>query len=264
MVTNPFRRALHEGRITLGSWIQINNATAAEVLARAGFDWIGIDIEHTDIDVTSLADLVRGMYGRGAVPVARVADNELMAIRRALDIGVQGVLVPLISSAEEAQRAVAAAKYPPQGVRGFAFCRANNWGADFDVYAQTANEEIAVVAMIESKAGVDHIAEILAVDGIDGVFIGPYDMSGSYDIPGQTQHPLVQEACRQVVRACQTAGKAAGLHIVKPTPENVQQAIQEGFTLICLGVDTVFLSLAAAAAREMAEQLLHPEATPQR
>lgn len=263
MVVNPFRRALLERRITLGSWIQINNATAAEVLARAGFDWIGIDIEHTDIDVTSLADVVRGMHGRGAVPVARVADNELMAIRRALDIGVQGVLVPLINSAEEAQRAVAAAKYPPQGVRGFAFCRANNWGADFDTYAQTANEEIAVVAMIESKAGVDHIAEILAVDGIDGVFIGPYDMSGSYGIPGKTQHPLVQEACHQVVRACQAAGKAAGLHIVKPTPENIQQAIRDGFTLICLGVDTVFLNLAAAAAREMAQRVLAPLAAPQ-
>jgi len=264
MATNPFRHALLEGRITIGSWIQINNATAAEVLARAGFDWIGIDIEHTDIDITSLADVVRGMHGRGAVPVARVASNELMAIRRALDIGVQGILVPLINSAEEARRAVAAAKYPPEGVRGFAFCRANNWGADFDAYARTANEEIAIVAMIESKAGVDHIAEILTVDGIDGVFIGPYDMSGSYGIPGQTEHPLVQEACRRVVRACQATGKAAGLHIVKPTPENVQQAIQDGFTLICLGVDTVFLSLAAVATRDMAQQMLRQEATPQR
>lgn len=252
MVENPFRKALLERRVTIGSWIQINSPTSAEVLASAGYEWIGIDIEHTDIDITSLAALLRGLYGRGTVPVARVATNEVMAIRRALDMGVQGVLVPLVSTAEEARRAVAAAKYPPQGIRGFAFCRANNWGDDFAAYSQAANDEIAVVAMIETAAGVENIHEILAVEGIDGAFIGPYDMSGSYGIPGQTQHSIVRHACRQVIEACRRAGKAAGLHIVKPTPEAIRAAIADGFTLLCLGADTVFMRQAASAAREMA------------
>jgi len=252
MVENPFRKALVERRVTVGSWIQINNPTAAEILANAGYEWIGLDIEHTDIDVGSLTGLLRGMYGRGAVPVARVATNEVMAIRRALDMGVQGVLVPLVSTAEEARRAVAAAKYPPQGVRGFAFCRANDWGEGFARYAQTANDEIAVVVMIESKQGVENIDAILSVEGVDGVFIGPYDMSGSYGIPGQTQDPVVRNACREVVRACERAGKSAGLHVVDPTPEAVRDALNDGFTLICLGVDTVFLNQGARAARHIA------------
>ena len=252
MLENPFRRALVERRVTIGSWIQINNPTAAEILANVGYEWIGLDIEHTDIDIGSLTSLLRGMYGRGAVPVARVATNEVMAIRRALDMGVQGVLVPLVSTADDARRAVAAAKYPPRGIRGFAFCRANDWGEDFAHYAASANDEIAVVVMIESKQGVENIDAILAVEGVDGVFIGPYDMSGSYGIPGQTQDPIVRNACREVVRACERAGKSAGLHVVDPTPEAVRDALNDGFTLICLGVDTVFLNQGARAARDTA------------
>ena len=252
MAGNLFRKALLERQVTIGSWIQINNPTSAEVLSQAGFEWLGIDIEHTDIDVTSLAGLLRGMHGRGAVPVARVEANETMAIRRALDMGVQGVLVPLVSTAEQAQRAVSASKYPPQGVRGFAFCRANNWGAGFDDYARTANDEIAVVVMIETRSGVENIDAILAVEGVDGVFIGPYDLSGSYGMPGQTDHPIVVDAQRQVVDACRRSGKSAGLHIVKPTPDAIRHAVEAGFTLICLGIDAVFLDQAARAARALA------------
>lgn len=249
MTNNPFRQALIERRVTIGSWIQINNPTSAEILARAGFEWLGIDIEHTDIDMTSIAGVLRGIHGRGAVPIARVTNNELMAIRRALDLGAMGVLVPLISTAEQARQAVASAKYPPDGVRGFAFCRANNWGADFDAYARSANDDVAVVAMIETKEGVGNIDQILAVEGIDGVFIGPYDMSGSYGIPGETGSPIVRDACREVVQACERAGKSAGLHIVKPDPQAVEQALEDGFTLICLGMDTVFVLEGAYAAK---------------
>jgi 2-keto-3-deoxy-L-rhamnonate aldolase RhmA len=235
----------------VGSWIQINNPTSAEILARAGFEWLGIDMEHTDIDIASIAGVLRGMHGRGSVPVARVVNNELMAIRQALDLGAMGVLVPLISTAEQARQAVAAAKYPPRGVRGFAFCRANNWGADFAAYARSANDEVAVVAMIETEKGVDNIDEILAVEGIDGVFIGPYDMSGSYGIPGETGSPIVRDACRRIVEACERASKSAGLHIVKPTPQATQQALEDGFTLICLGIDTVFVQEGACAAKAL-------------
>lgn len=254
MASNSFRQALLERRVTVGSWIQISNPTSAEILARAGFEWLGIDIEHTDIDFTSLAGVLRGMYGRGSVPVARVANNELMAIRRALDLGAMGVLVPLISTAEQARQAVASAKYPPQGVRGFAFCRANNWGADFDAYARSANDEVAVVAMIETREGVSNIDEILAVDGIDGAFIGPYDMSGSYGIPGETDSSIVRDACRRVVGACERASKSAGLHIVQPTRQATEQALQDGFTLICLGIDTVFVQQGACHSRALVSE----------
>jgi len=146
-----FKQALRERRILIGSWLQINNPTAAEVLASAGSDWIAVDIEHTDIDITSLTELLRGMYGRGAAPIARVASNTVMDIRRALDAGAAGVLVPFVNSAEQARQAVAAAKYPPMGVRGFSFSRANNWGADFAEDARTAND--ATMAALSARQG---------------------------------------------------------------------------------------------------------------
>ena len=246
MINNPIRKALLERTPTFGSWLQIGPYPAvAEILANAGYDWLGVDCEHSDIDVEGFTALARGMHGRGALPLARVRENDTLAIRQVLDAGAQGIIVPLVNTAKEAQKAVAAAKYPPLGVRGFCFSRMNDYGTNFDEYARTANENIAVVVMIESKQAVDNIDAILEVDGIDGVFIGPYDMSGSYDVVGQTSHPVIQEACKKVVAACKKHGKSAGLHLVNPTPEAISKTIQDGFTFIALGVDMVFLNQAA-------------------
>ena len=252
MIDDAFRRALLHREVTLGTWLQINSATAAEVLANTGYDWIAIDIEHTDIDILSLTQLLRGMYGRGVAPIARVTRNDLLEIRRALDVGSAGVLVPFVSNADEARRAVAAAKYPPLGVRGFSFSRANNWGVDFDTEARSANEATSVIVMIESREGVEQIEEIVAVPGVDAAFIGPYDLSGSYGIPGQTEDPRVRAACRTVIDACEAAGKSVGLLLARPTAAAVRRAVADGYTLICIGIDTVFLDQGARAARALA------------
>lgn len=244
----PIRQALLERRLTLGTWIQIGHPAVAEVLAMAGFDWIAADMEHTDIDNAGFAALARAMHGRRVAPLARVRANDTLAIRQALDLGAQGVIVPLVHAAADAERAVSAAKYPPRGVRGYCFSRMNDWGKNFDAYAATANDQIAVVVMIESNQGVENIDAILAVDGVDGVFIGPYDLSGSYGVPGQTGHRLVQEGCRRVLGACQAAGKAAGLHVVLPEADAIARALADGFTFIALGVDTVFLQSGAKGA----------------
>jgi len=243
MVGNTVRKALIERKLTIGSWIQIGPPAVAEILANAGFDWIAADCEHTDIDIKGFTAI-----GRGAVPMIRVRENDTLAIRQALDLGAQGIIVPLVNTAEQAKKAVMAAKYPPQGIRGFCFSRMNNWGVDFDEYAKKANENIAVVVMIESKEAVENINEILEVKGVDGTFIGPYDMSGSYGVVGQIDHPLILDACKTVVKACNKHSKAAGLHIVKPTPESIEKAVEDGFTFIALGVDTVFLSQGARTA----------------
>ena len=255
-MSRSFRKALLERQVTLGTWLQINNATAAEVLANTGYDWISIDIEHTDIDIVSLTNLLRGMYGRGVAPIARVTTNDTIEIRRVLDGGAQGVLVPFVCTAEQAQRAVSAAKYPPWGVRGYSFCRANDWGINFAGDVQTANDETAVIVMIESKEGVENIGDILAVEGVDAAFIGPYDLSGSYGIPGQIQSPVVRDACRTVIEACEAANKSVGLLLVRPTPDAIRQVIEDGFTLICMGLDTVFIDEGARAARAAALAVL--------
>jgi 2-keto-3-deoxy-L-rhamnonate aldolase RhmA len=252
VIDHTFRRALLEREVALGTWLQINNPTAAEVLANTGYDWIAIDIEHTDIDITSLTALLRGMHGRGPAPIARVATNSVMDIRRALDVGAAGVLVPFVNTADQARRAVAAAKYPPLGVRGFSFSRANDWGVAFEADAASANDQTAVIVMIESRQGVKHIDQIVAVPGVDAIFIGPYDLSGSYGIPGQTQDPVVRDACRQVIDACARAHKSVGLLIVRPTERAVRQAVDDGYNLLCLGIDTAFLDEGARAARQRA------------
>ncbi len=248
MTDNPVKQALLERHLTLGTWIQVGHPAVAEVLAEAGLDWIAADMEHTDIDNATFTNLARGMHGRGVVPMARVKENDTIAIRQVLDLGAQGVIVPLVHTADDAERAVAAAKFPPRGVRGYAFARTNEWGKDFDACAASANEDVAVVAMIESKEGVKNIDAILDVDGIDGVFIGPYDLSGSYGVPGQTSHADVVAGCEQVVKACADAGKSAGLHVVYPTQEAIATAIADGFTFIALGLDVVFLREGAAEA----------------
>ncbi|MBI4979896.1 MAG: 2,4-dihydroxyhept-2-ene-1,7-dioic acid aldolase [Spirochaetes bacterium] len=253
---NTIRKALRERTVTLGSWIQIGHPVSGEVLARAGYDWLAVDMEHTDIGYEGFTNIARGIK---PLPVlARVEQNDTLAIRRVLDAGASGVIVPLVNTREEAMAAVAAAKYPPKGVRGFAYCRPNNYGVDFDEYVRTANDDIAVVVMIESKEGVANIDAILAVDGVDGVFIGPYDMSGSYGVPGETKHPLVVKACEDVVAACARAKKSAGLHVVVPDEAAIDRAFVQGFTFIALGVDTYFIASAAKTAltnaRECASQ----------
>lgn len=240
-IKNPVKKALIKRETTLGTWIQLGHPGIAEVFANAGFDWIAADLEHSDIDVKSFTSLVRGIYGRRSVPLARVKENDTLAIRQVLDAGAGGVIVPLVNTAEEAVKAVRAAKFPPEGIRGFAFFRANNWGVDFDAYVQEANRETVVVVMVESKQAVDNIDEILKVEGVDGIIIGPYDMSGSYGVVGKTSDPIIMDACKTVLEACKRHKKSAGIHIVKPTEEAVKAAIEDGFNFIALGMDTVFL-----------------------
>lgn len=248
MTQNSVRQALLERTLSVGTWIQIGEAAVAEVLAHAGFDWIAVDCEHTDIGPSGFAAVARGMHGRGPAPFARVRENDTLAIRQVLDMGAQGVIVPMVNTADEAERAVRAAKFPPRGVRGYSFSRMNNWGGTFDEYAARANDDTAVVVMIETREGAENIASILAVDGIDGVFVGPYDMSGSHGVPGQTSHPDVRASCARVSEACRAAGKSAGLHVVIPEPEAVRQAVEDGFTFIAVGADTVFLGQGAKEA----------------
>jgi len=254
-IHNPVKKALAEQVVTLGTWMQFGHPGIAEILANTGFDWIAADCEHTDIDVAGFANLARAIHGRGPVPLVRVRENDTLAIRQVLDVGAQGVIVPLVNSAEDAQKAVTAARFPPEGIRGFAFFRANDWGANFDEYAQHANRETVIIVMIETKEAVENIDEILAVDGIDGILIGPYDMSGSYGVTGQTSHPLLLEARHSVVNACQKAGRSAGLHDVLPTKESIEGAIAEGFTFLALGMDNVFIDQGARRALHIAQQV---------
>lgn len=250
---NLIKDRLKEGHICYGTMMQFGDPGIAEVLSNAGYSWIAADMEHSDIDVAGFAAICRGMHGRGAVPLARVRENNTLAIRQVLDMGASGIIVPLVGSADEARKAVLAARHPPEGIRGISFHRANDYGANFENYVRESNQDVLVIVMIESRSGVENIEEILEVEGVDGIFIGPYDMSGSYGVVGQTGHPLVSDAVFRCAAACGRAGKAAGIHIAHPTRNLIEERRAAGFTLIGLGYDSLYLDKAARGALELTE-----------
>lgn len=226
--------------IVVGTWLQTGNPVVAEIMAECGWDYIAADMEHTSINEDEFVSFVRAVKGLCS-PFARVESDDALAIRKVLDLGAQGVIVPMVNSAEQAERIVQAAKYAPMGKRGFAWVRANKYGVEFNEYAKSANNEITVVAMIETKEGVENIDEILSVDGIDGIFIGPYDLSGSYGVVGQVEHKIIKEAKLKVLDACKRHNKVAGQHIVRTTVENVKEAVEQGYTFFALGTDVLFV-----------------------
>ncbi|MCK9479633.1 MAG: aldolase/citrate lyase family protein [Firmicutes bacterium] len=248
------RKDILNHEIKVGGWIQIGSPVSGEILAKAGFDWIAIDLEHTEIELKDFTNIMRGISRYNVFPMARVCKNSTISIRKCLDCGAKGIIVPLINTKAEAESAVRACKFPPDGVRGFAFARANEWGVGFDEYAKTANDEIVVMIMIETKEAVENIEEIVSVEGVDGVFIGHYDLSGSYGVPGETEHTYITEAKDKVLRACKKYNKVIGQHIVLPTEENVKIAVESGYTFLALGIDTVFISAGAKTALNMVKR----------
>ena len=245
--SNPVKKKLLEGKPSFGSWIQVPHPAVAEVLSEIGFDWIAVDMEHSDAGVSEYSDIIRGMYGRGPVPMARVQENDTLVIRRLLDAGAWGIIVPMVNSAKEAEAAVRAVKFPPRGIRGAGFARANDYGVGLDDYL-AASGDILVMAMCETKQSVENIDEILAVDGIDGIFMGPFDLSMSYGIPGKTNDPLIVQARKKVLEACRKAKKAPGLHHFNMTRDSIQGILDEGFLFVALGVDVSFMQGGARAA----------------
>ena len=228
-------------KASIGTWIQIPSPDICEIIGSYGLDWVAFDMEHTEMSYETLPDMFRALRGTGTKPFVRVRNNDTIEIRRALDIGATGVIVPLVSTAEETRNAVQAVKYPPEGKRGFSFCRANNWGRDFDEYARHANENTRVFVMAESMEAVNNIQAIADVKGLDGVFIGPYDMSASYGLLGQTKHSVLEEAYDSVLEACKKAGKIAGKHIVTVDKAYIEKDIEKGFRMIAVGIDTLFI-----------------------
>jgi 2-dehydro-3-deoxyglucarate aldolase len=235
--------------VSLGSWVQIGHPAVAEILAQTGLEWLTLDCEHGEAENADIGNFCRACRQYNVKPYVRVKENAVMPIRRALDLGAQGIIVPLVNTKAEAEQAVKSANFPPDGIRGFAWQRGNEWGVKFDQYAK--NFRPLVMVMVESKAAVENIDEILSVEGVDGILIGPYDMSGSYGIVGQTGHPVIIDACAKVASACQKHHKLAGSHIVTPNDTNVKLAIAQGYNFIALGMDSYFLQTGIKKALEL-------------
>ena len=170
--------------ISIGSWITLNHFSVVEIMAEAGFDWLCIDLEHSVIDYYDAEILIATIQAKGIKPFVRVGENNEIIIKRVLDAGAEGIIIPMVNSKSDAIKAVNAVKYPPQGTRGVGLARAQNYGFNFEEYAKNINDQTIIIAQIEHIDGINNLNEILAVEGINGSIIGPYDLSGSL---GQTR-----------------------------------------------------------------------------
>lgn len=238
---NKIKSLLKQGKPTAGAWLQMTSPFSAEIMARAGFDWLIVDMEHAPGDFLNLASQLQAIGGTDCVPFVRAPWNDPVAIKRILDTGVLGVLIPYVNSAEEAKNAVAACKYPPEGIRGLAGSpRAAYFGQNSMDYLKDANEEILVILAVETGEAIANLDEILAVDGLDGIFIGPMDLATSMGYFGDPSHPEVQQAIATVEEKTLKAGKYLGT--VGGSWEQARKKYDKGYQLLMLMSDSVDLA----------------------
>lgn len=248
MKKNRVKEMLREGKTTIGAWATIGNADVAEILAQQDFDWLVFDTEHAPLSVETIQNLLQALGKSDVVPIVRVAWNDMVLIKRALDIGSYGVVVPWVNTEEEAVKAVRATRYAPGGNRGVGPRRAAAYGADLIKYLKTADREMLVVCQIETEQAIGNIESILSVEGVDAVFIGPADLSTSLGYKGNWNHPNVRKAIVRVLKASKKANVAAGIYAM--SIEDAKRSVAEGFRFVALGSDTAFLATGCRKALE--------------
>jgi 4-hydroxy-2-oxoheptanedioate aldolase len=237
---NRLKRALQQGQTQIGLWHGLSSHIAVEIIAGSGFDWLLLDTEHSPSDVTLVLTHLQAMSESTASAVVRPAWNDAVMIKRLLDVGVQTFLIPFVQNADEARAAVAATRYPPQGIRGIASTmRANRYGR-IKNYVTRANDEICVIVQIETRASLDNIEAIAAVEGVDGMFIGPSDLAGGLGHAGDNAHPEVRAAIESAVARICKAGKIAG--ILAPLEADARHWLERGCRFVAVGNDAALLA----------------------
>lgn len=252
-----FNRAdLRSGNVSVGSWISVGHPTIAEVLAKAGFDWIVVDLEHSAMSIETAGELIRTIDLCDVAPLVRLTSNDQNQIKRVMDAGAHGIIVPMVNSAVEAAAAVAATRYAPRGTRGVGLSRAQGYGVRFREYVRWQDEGPIVIAQIEHRDGIAHLEEILATPGIDGFIIGPYDLSCSLGFPGQFEHEEFVQTMAHIRKVGKRVNCPAGMHIVEPDLRRLDECVSEGFTFIAYSVDFRMLDVSAREAVERLKKLL--------
>ena len=237
---NRLKRALRDGQPQIGLWSTLTSPVATEVVAGSGFDWVLLDTEHAPNDVTSVHRQLQAMQGSAASAVVRPYWNDAVLFKRLLDIGVQSLLVPFVQNADEARLAVAATRYPPEGVRGVATTiRANRYGRAKD-YLHRAHDEICVIVQVETPQAIANVEAIAAVEGVDGLFIGPSDLAASMGHLGDNGHPDVRVEIEHAIQRIRATGKCAG--ILAPIEADARHWLELGCLFVGVGNDTGILA----------------------
>lgn len=235
---NPFKAGLAQGETQIGLWLSSTSSYLAEIAATSGYDWLLIDGEHAPNTVQDLYHQLQAVAPYGSQPVIRPIEFQTALIKQVLDIGARTLLVPMIDSAEQAKALVQATRYPPYGMRGVGagVARAARWGR-VENYMARANEELCLLIQAESKTAIDNLDALLEVEGVDGIFIGPADLSASLGYPDNAAHPEVQKVIEHSIKRIRSAGKAAGFLAVNL--EMAERAISWGANFVAVGVDTM-------------------------
>lgn len=238
------RARLAAGRPTVGSWMQIPHASVAEIMGQSGYDWVAVDLEHGAISPHQLPDLFRALELGGTLPLARLAQGHTKDCKQALDAGAGGVIVPMVETAQQLLDVRDACRWPPAGLRGVGFSRANLFGKHFASYSVEAQRPL-LVAMIEHVRAVDNLSEILEVEGLDAIMVGPYDLSASMGLTAQFEHPEFVSTMQRILALTGKHGIPSGVHVVSPDIGALRERIMQGYLFIAYSIDAVFLANSA-------------------
>ena len=240
----PKISTMQKAPLTTGSWVSLFHPSIIEVMAGAGFDWLVVDMEHSVIDFQHAQLMIATIQAQGLEAYVRVGENNRRIIKRVLDAGADGIIVPMVDCYADAVTAVESVKYPPVGKRGVGLARAQNYGLDngFQEYRDSKSKEIKLIAQIEHYRAIDELDEIIGLDGIDGTLIGPYDLSGSMGKPGQYEDDDVLAALRKYeIVANANPHKLMGFHVVDLRPEAFLDKVNKGYNFLAYGIDALFL-----------------------
>lgn len=241
MSASKLKEKLRSRERVFGSWMSFGHPSIAEIFASKGFDFLAIDMEHTTISLEQAQRIIAASQSFGVPCLPRPVSHSNDWIKPLLDSGANGIIAPLVNDFNESESLQALIKYPPLGKRSFGVNRAHGYGSNFQNYISDWNSDSIYIAQIETVEGLSNVESILSADNLDGVMIGPYDMSGSLGVPGQTQHPLVLEAERKIIEACESANKSCGTQLAEFTEENILQAFSKGYTFIIASSDLFIL-----------------------
>tara|TARA_B110000003_G_scaffold189034_1_gene187871 strand:+ start:7138 stop:7884 length:747 start_codon:yes stop_codon:yes gene_type:complete len=226
---------------SIGSWITLNHPSIVEIIAESGFDWLCVDMEHSVTDYAEAQLLIATIQAKGLKAYVRVGENNNRIIKRVLDAGADGIIVPMVNTKEQAQKAIDSVKYPPIGKRGVGLARAQKYGFGFEDYKDKEANDIKLIVQIEHVDAVNNLVEILSLDEIDGTFIGPYDLSGSMGKPGKYDDDDVKEVLQRYEDIAKKYNKFIGFHVIQPDYQLVLDKIKKGYNFIAFSLDTLFL-----------------------
>ena len=239
---NSLKDKLKNKKITIGSWITLGDPAIAEIMAKSGFDWLVVDMEHSALSHNQAQEIIRIINLCGITTLVRVMDHDPNAIKKFMDMGAHGVIVPRVNSKSDTEKVVNAVKYPPIGTRGVGLFRAHNYSLDLNTYQKWNQDKSIVIVQIEHIEAINNIKSILSVDGVDGYIIGPYDLSASMGYPGEFEHPEVKKVLNTIKEIIKNTKKPWGYHEVSPDPNSVTNRINDGYRFIAFGVDFLFFS----------------------